>query len=111
MAFKKEGAMSRELEEAFHQKMVEVYDRARKECRYTATRFLQMVTAHGGLTAAKMLLASKHHPEGLTRLWEVGRLDISMEALVLRDAWRGLFSEDELAVARKRLQDLGYTDV
>ena len=25
--------------------------------------------------------------------------------------WRGLFSEDELAVARKRLQDLGYTDV
>jgi len=35
MAFKKEGAMSRELEEAFHQKMVEVYDRARKECRYT----------------------------------------------------------------------------
>ena len=72
MAFKKEGAMSRELEEAFHQKMVEVYDRARKECRYT---------------------------------------DISMEALVLRDAWRGLFSEDELTVARKRLQDLGYTDV
>ena len=68
-----------------------------------------MVNAHGGLAAAKMLLAAKHHPEGLTRLWEEGRLDISMEALVLRDPWRHLFSEEELSIARKRLTDLGYT--
>ena len=107
----KEDAMSCELEDRFHQKMVEVYDCARKECRYTATRFLQMVTTHGGLAAAKMLLASKHHPEGLTRLWEAGRLDISMEALVLCNPWASLFSEEELSVARKRLQDLGYADV
>jgi hypothetical protein len=101
--------MATELETAFHGKMLEVYDRAKLECRYTATRFRQMVNENGGLQAAKMLLASKHHPEGLTRLWEEGRLDISMEALILRHPWSELFSEEELSVARKRLKDLGYT--
>lgn len=101
--------MSKDLEDAFHQKMIEVYDRAKRECRYMATRFYQMVNAHGGLAAAKMLLTSKQHPEGLTRLWEEGRLDISMEALVLREPWNQLFSEEELSVARKRLNELGYS--
>ena len=61
-----------------------------------------------GLAAAKTLLAATRHPEGLTRLWEEGRLDISMEALVLRDPWCQLFLDEELSVARKRLKDLGY---
>ncbi|MBI4191528.1 MAG: hypothetical protein HY525_13445 [Betaproteobacteria bacterium] len=100
--------MSKDLETAFHQEMLNVYHRAKKECRYNAIRFLEMVTDHGGLAAAKLLLASKHHPEGLTRLWEEGRLDISMEALLLKEPWCSLFSEEELRVARKRLDDLGY---
>ena len=32
-----------------------------------------------------------------------------MEATVLREPWRRLFSAEELAVARKRLEDLDYT--
>ena len=102
--------MSKDLEDAFHQKMTEIYDRAKRECRYTATRFHQMVNAHGGLMAAKMLLTAKQHPHGLTRLWGEGRLDISMEALVLREPWNELFSEEELSVARKRLNELGYSE-
>ena len=100
--------MSRELENAFHQEMSSVYERGRKECRYTATRFLQMVTDHGGLAAAKVLLAAPRISEGLTHLWEAKRLDISMEAMILREPWCQLFSQDELSVARKRLDDLGY---
>lgn len=100
--------MSKELEAAFHDEMLNVYDRAKRECGYNAVRFLQMVNEHGGVATAKLLLASKHHSEGLTRLWEEGRLDISMEAALLRDPWRKLFSEDELEAARKRLHDLGY---
>ena len=100
--------MSKDLEAAFHQEMLNVYERAKKECRYNAIRFREMVTDHGGLAAAKSLLASKHHPEGLTRLWKEGRLDISMEALVLTDPWRSLFAEEELLIAQKRLDALGY---
>ena len=100
--------MTSHLKEAFHQNMIEVYDRALRECNYKASRFLQLVNEHGGLAAAQRLLASKKHPEGLTRLWEEKRLEISMEALVLSEPWCQLFSADELAVARRRLRELGY---
>ncbi len=100
--------MADDLHEAFHQKMIEVYERALRECNYKASRFLQLVQEHGGLAAAKMLLASKKHSEGLTRLWEEKRLDISMERLVLQEPWCRLFTDEELAVARKRLKALGF---
>ena len=100
--------MDSKLESAFHDEMLGVYERAKVECRYTATRFIQMVTDHGGLAAAKMLLASPRLSEGLTRLWQERRLDISMEATVLREPWCQLFTAEELAVARKRLNELGY---
>ena len=101
--------MNNSLDDAFDQKMVEVYERAKTECHYNAVRFHQMVQKDGGLATAKTLLASKQHPEGLTRLWELKRLDISMEATLIQEPWCSLFSPEELAIAKKRLKELGYT--
>ena len=101
--------MTEDLRDAFHRKMVEVYERALRECNYKASRFLQLVQEQGGFAAARALLASNRHPDGLTRLWEQKRLDISMEALVLSEPWRQLFTPSELAVAERRLRELGYT--
>ena len=98
-----------DLERAFHQRMREVYDQAKSECGYTATRFLQMVNAEGGLQAAKKLLSAGGYSEGLTRLWEEKRLDISMEATILREPWCELFTDDELSIAKTKLQELGYS--
>ena len=69
-----------------------------------------MVLQNGGIVTAKRLLASNHYSEGLTRLWVLKRLDISMEALVLQKQWGGLFTAEELAEAKKRLVGLGYSD-
>jgi len=98
-----------ELEVAFHERMRQIYDQAKSECGYAATRFLQMVNADGGLKAAKKLLSAGGYSEGLTRLWEERRLDISMEATVLQEPWSQLFTEEELLVARRKLEELGYS--
>jgi len=95
------------LERKFHDEMLNIYDTAKTECNYIATRFYQMVLEHGGLNAAKHLLAG-NISEGIKRLWEEKRLDISMEATIIQDPWHKLFSDNELAIARKRLNDLGY---
>lgn len=97
------------LEMAFHERMRQIYDQAKSECGYSANRFLQMVNAEGGLEAAKKLLSSDGYSEGLTRLWEEKRLDISMEATVLQDPWSGLLTEQELSIASKKLEELGYS--
>jgi len=93
---------------AFHERMHQIYEQAKTECGYTATRFLQMVNADGGLQAAKKLLSTGGYSEGLTRLWEEKILDISMEATILQEPWRGLFTDDELSIARSKLEELGY---
>lgn len=96
------------LEIQFHHRMLQIYEQAKSECDYTATRFRNMVTSQGGLQAARVLLNSSAYSEGLTRLWEKRRLDISMEATVLKDPWRNLFTDEELTAARKKLAALGY---
>ncbi len=102
------AAEQEKLAQDFHARMIGVHDAAKNECGYIATRFIQMVHEHGGVNCAKRLLASTSYPEGLTKLWELGRLDISMEALVLDEKWASLFEPEEIEAARKRLEQLGY---
>ena len=92
----------------FHEEMLDIYEKAKRECGYNATRFLQMVHEKGGLRAAKQWLSVDTPQEGLFTLWELGRLDINMEALVLHKQFRELFTDEELTRARKRLHDLNY---
>jgi hypothetical protein len=102
--------MPDQLANEFTLEMRRIHNIWKTDCDFNANRFLQIVNDQGGLNAAKSLLASKHHPDGLTRLWEEKRLEISMEATVLNAPWCALFSTIELEVARKRLDDLGYKE-
>jgi hypothetical protein len=97
-----------DLEMQFHEEMLSIYRRALEECAYNATRFLQLVTTQGGLQAAKTLLHATGLSDGFVALWQHGRLDLTMEALVLKPPWSNLFTEEELGIARKRLEDLEY---
>jgi len=99
-----------QLELAFHDRMRKIYNQAKNECGYTATRFLQMVNADGGLNAARKLLNTDEYSQGLTRLWEEKRLDISLEATVLQNPWSVLFTDQELDNARRKLEALGWTN-
>ena len=74
------------------------------EARYNSTRVLQMMHEHGGLETAQILLATDHESEGYTAMWEGGRLDLTVEALVLEPRFRPLFSDQERLTAQCRLE-------
>ncbi len=97
-----------ELEERFHEAMVEIYRAALRECNYKATYFLRMVEQDGGVKAAKRLLAGHDPQSGFTTLWECKRLDLTVEAHVIRPEYAELFTADEIDSARRRLTDYGY---
>ena len=99
--------MSASLEGEFHRAMLDIYQAA-ADLGYRPIRFRQMVHKHGGVTTAKQLLSGPVAQSGLTTLWELGRLDISMEALVVRERWKPLFSDEERQAARDRLNAYGY---
>lgn len=96
-----------DLEERFQNEMLRIYREATK-FGYYPTYFLRMVNEQGGLAAARQLLGGDDPSSGFTRLWEEQRLDLSVEAVVLQEPWRSLFTADELTTARRRLEELGY---
>ncbi len=103
--------MTSQLEQQFDEQVMAVYENGKRILRYNATRFLQKIRSDGGIGAAKSWLRSKKNDKptnGFLRLVDSGRLDISLEALVLKDPWNTLFTEEELEVARKRLAKYGY---
>ncbi|MFI6075816.1 hypothetical protein ACIA5C_30110 [Actinoplanes sp. NPDC051343] len=92
----------------FHHAMLDVYRKAKREAGYNAAYFLRMVEEVGGLEAARRLLRAGSVSSGFSSLWEKGRLDLSAEAVVLQERFAGLFTEEELDIARSRLAEYGY---
>ena len=84
-----------DLEKRFEQEMLNIYTTAKKECGYNATRFLQMIGDNGGLVAAKQLISKESGTEGFTTLWMCHRLDLSVEAHVLKPEYRDLFTDED----------------
>ncbi len=98
-----------DLEAQFGRAMMDIYVRAKTEAKYTASIFHRMLCDRGGLQTAKALINSKLPSDGYTALWELRRLDLTVEALVQDNPhWHPLFTDEELERARKRLEDYNY---
>ena len=92
------------LENEFHEAMLDIYSKVKSEAGYDAQGLLQMVKEHGGLEAARKVIKSKTEPKGYTALRKKGRLDLTVEAMVLKTKkYHPLFSADELKTCAKRL--------
>jgi hypothetical protein len=67
-----------------------------------------MLGDYGGLGTAHRLLASSEVSSGFAALYERDRLDLTVEALVVKSEFASLFTEDEIGIAQQRLDQLGY---
>ena len=101
--------MKEYLIKRFNSDMLDIYKRAKSEVKYNAIRYIHMLTEHGGLETAHILLNSTAISEGYAALWERGRLDLTVEALIWENVeYHELFTEDEIRIAKKRLIDYKY---
>ncbi len=89
--------------------MFDIYRRAKSEANYHANIFLQMITKDFGVRTAKTLINAATPSDGYSALYERGRLDLTVEAVVVENRqWHPLFTADELAKARTRLKAYQY---
>jgi hypothetical protein len=65
------------------QDFTEGAEQLKREMGYNPTYFLGMVAEHGSAEASRRLIRSKDASDGFTRLWEAGRLDMTVEAMAL----------------------------
>ena len=101
--------MNEDIEKRFHEDMLALYDKIGRSTGYWPHYFRRKVRNRGGLAAAKSWLNdAKSVSEGFKRLRDLGRLDFSMEALILQEPWSKLFTEAERHIAQTRLDLHGY---
>lgn len=98
------------LEEQFDVAMYELYTTTGKEIGYWGRYFLRSLRQHGARKTAKRMLAKRltnaSQQKGFRALIEAGRPDLSLESTVLQPRFSSLFTEDELAEARRRLESI-----
>jgi hypothetical protein len=97
--------MQTETERHFKSDVIKGFTDTKRENGYEPRRFWQMVNKHGIVEAARQLLRPTNGTsEGLTKLSEYRRLDISVEAWSLLPWYRGFFCDELLESARQRLK-------
>lgn len=83
-----------------------------EECKrlgYYPSYFLRMLGEYGAVEATRRLVTSENIPEGFSRLWEMNRLDLTLEAGIHDNPrFHPLFDAGTLAACDARLAGVGY---
>lgn len=96
-----------DLVRQFHLELLNVYKAVTRELGYPASRLFHLLEELGGVETARRIVGADHPSETFTKLWERGRLDLTVEYLVRHPHFRGLFSEELVERAIRRLRDYG----
>ena len=80
-----------------------------RQIGYDPSIFLAMVHNYGPVDACNRAIMDPTLLQASLRLWQSGRLELTIEGLVLRDRFKCLFNESVLVRARKRLADYRQT--
>jgi hypothetical protein len=80
-----------------------------KQLGYNPSYFLKMLDEYGAVETARRLILQQPLPEGFSRLWEMHRLDLTIEACVHDNPqFHSLFDAQTLTACDARLASVGY---
>lgn len=96
-----------DLEKKLYEALRQTYIKAKAK-GYKATAFANMLVELGPVQTAKSCIWKEGGTEGFARLFELHALDLSIEAVVLRDEFKDLFTDEDRRISRERLGAHGY---
>ena len=97
-----------QLKKLFHQEIIDLYKQIIKSVKYKPTRLMDYINRYGGYEAAVKYISTESNVQDFTILWEKERLDLSVEALITKEQYRELFSEDILSFCDRKLKEYSY---
>jgi len=97
-----------EQEKMFSIRLYKALDIMSEQYDYQAPVLKKMVAQNGVRNTIRKLVNSPAPNKGLLTLKDKGALHLSMEALVLEEKWKNLFTETDKHNARQRLEQLEF---
>jgi len=72
---------------------------------------ISFIQTYGAIGAARRLIieGKEKLQSGLTKLWEISKLNLSFEYIILQEKYKYLFEDEIIKKAKERLLELGYT--
>lgn len=96
-------------EEQFKLAVLDLAKRLNSDVGHNPGILLRMIEDWGGAVGAVQQLIRNRPSDTFVLLLQKNRLDLTVEALALHEQWSTLFEESDLALARKRLREVGYS--
>ncbi len=97
------------VENNFNDRIMNFIRHVIADCKYAPNQYIERVRELGGARAAKQLLSEPPSDDSVD-ICARGRPDLTIEAIVLNEEWKTLFSEELRAEAARRLSDMPYSD-
>lgn len=96
------------LKNKFNAEVMESIKQIKKEI-YTPTRFIRMLYQYNNnaVEVVKTLVA-KDSTIGIEKLYQKGKLELSIEALVIKPEYKELFPIEIVNICSRKLEKLGY---
>lgn len=94
---------------SFTQDMIEMLDKRRSELDQIPVRVYDKISKKGAIAAAKELIKTGGGVYEFEELVSMNRLDLSIEAYVIKPKHISLFTFEERKNCLERLVDYGYT--
>jgi hypothetical protein len=91
-----------------HVAMLGIYQRSLRETGVNHSLFHRMITEQGAQQTALHLVHALKPSDGYTDLYLKGRLDLTVEALVLEAKWHPVFADETRQLARQRLTEYRF---
>ena len=88
-------------------KFIEAWERMRQEAARLQVR-MRPVAPEDAMTQAHRCLSGHRESDSFNLLAQMGRLELSLEALAVKKQFTALFSDDEVNNALDRLLSAGY---
>ncbi len=96
------------LEKKLQQEVIKNCELAEKEYGCKMTKFLQTIERFGIVKTAQEILRKGRTSDCFNKLVEAGRLDLTMEATIVKSEYSELFTDEQINSCYELLCEKGY---
>lgn len=100
--------MAKTLEDTFQNEIILNIIKAQNECGYKPDHFLNLIGKHGAANTVRQQLRRQHVSDAFDLLAEAGKLEYSVEAVVVKGKYAELFTDDEVNFCYDQLCAANY---
>lgn len=80
-----------------------------KQYGYNPTIYMRMISENGAVNAAKKLVMQDVQSSGFATLIMINKLELSVEASVIKDKYKDLFTDAEIQNSIRKLKEADYS--